>query len=179
MNNVILSKGYSQTRRNHVHVNHLQLDIAMWWVQYLPYATKLEADPHGIRVGWNLIWIALHCIHVGHEVLNNFNVQHGFQMPNVNLLCPHGWNLSLHNIRTGVQHVGLFPSRGGGQLDCHHNHNSCMMATWLLYLIWGDVYVPIPITELQIMKTQYTWLTIGFALWSALLWEKFAELPSC
>lgn len=40
----------------------------------------------------------------------------------------------------------------------------------------GDVSVPIPKMELQIMKTQYAWLTIRFAFWSALLKEKFAEI---
>lgn len=68
-----------------------------------------EVNPHGIRAGVNLISIALHCICVGCEVVNNATGQHGLEVPSANFLYPHRWKLLLHKIRTKVQCGDLVP----------------------------------------------------------------------
>lgn len=46
---------------------------------------QVGVDSPRIRIGINVMLNALHCVCVGHEVLNNDDGQHGLEVPKANL----------------------------------------------------------------------------------------------
>jgi hypothetical protein len=124
---------------------------------------KAEADPCGIQAAINLTSIALHCIRVGREVVNNANMYDVLEVPNTIFLCWHRWKLLSHKIKIGVQH-------GGGQLDYHHGCSWCVMTIWLLYLVLCDVSMAFTMMELKLNihrlvrsnygNAQFCWLSL-------------------
>ena len=108
-----------------------------------PMQLKAEADPYGIQASINLMSIALHCICVGCEVVNNANGYRVLEVPNTIFLCWHRWKLLLHKIKIGVRHCS-------GQLDYHHCCSWYVMTIWLLYPILCDVSVPFTMMDLKL-----------------------------